>query len=389
MHVVMITREFEPDKKYGLGRSLTPLVDGLNALNGVHAEYFCQSSLQATHLAQRQRWLDRLSCLPGLRNSPGRRLLLGALAERLQTGWCGTKQAIQSSASHVHAHDPWLALGVWLCIRVHRIERLRWGFTQHGYGSYSRATHDDGLFQGPSTQRWLRRLEGWISGKAHFVVAPTQASLQALARDLAFPQVPSHWRHIPHPKRMDLQAKPPELAVKPRLRVLGVGRLVPLKQFDVLVRACVRLSHTLPIELHILGEGHHQPLLDLAANTPLAEHFQLRVSTQIAEEMHQADVYVSTSSTESFGLANLEALCSGLPMVCTAVGGVPEVLGDAAWLVPLDEHVIEAALHTMLYNPQVRQQWATRAQQRAQFWPTPIQVTHLYHSLYSHVAQTV
>ena len=51
-----------------------------------------------------------------------------------------------------------LWLGFWLGCKRLGLRNVRWGITEHGFGCYSRATHEDGLVQGPRMQRWLRRL---------------------------------------------------------------------------------------------------------------------------------------------------------------------------------------------------------------------------------------
>lgn len=98
--------------------------------------------------------------------------------------------------------------------------------------------------------------------------------------------------------------------------------------------------------------------------------------------LYAADCYVSTSSTESFGLANLEALAAGLPTVCTAVGGVPEVMAEGAWLIPGSAAVLARVLDTLLSEESTRQAWAHRAQAQAARWPDLTQITEAYAALY-------
>ena len=97
---------------------------------------------------------------------------------------------------------------------------------------------------------------------------------------------------------------------------------------------------------------------------------------------HGADIYVSASSTESFGLANLEALCAGLPAICSPVGGVAEVVREGAWLVPNEVDALADAIRTLAANEAMRHDWARRALARAASWPTVQDITQHYVDIY-------
>lgn len=385
--LLLVTRERGVDRRYGLGRCLAPVAANFSQ-RGWRVRYLCQDDLPELALAQRERWLARLRQWPGLRGAPGRQLLLSALGERLQMGWFAATVAREQGFTTVHLHDPWLAEGFRLGAARLGLRGVRWGVTEHGFGSYSRATHDDGLLQGPRAQRLLRRLEARLLARAHWVSAPTRLALEQLARDLALPAVPSNWTVIPHatPALAPLERATARRQLgwpQERLVVLGIGRLVPLKRFDLLVRACARLAASLPqLHLQLLGAGDEQPLRALADQLGLAGRLHIDFVDDVQPYLRAADVYVSTSSTESFGLANLEALAAGLPSICTAVGGVPEVVGAGGLLVPVDEDAVAHALAELLQDPEARQRMAARARARARAVPDLDQVTDLYAALY-------
>ena len=102
----------------------------------------------------------------------------------------------------------------------------------------------------------------------------------------------------------------------------------------------------------------------------------------VAPYLHGADLYVSASSTESFGLANLEAMCTGLPAICSPVGGVAEVVGDGAWLVPNEVSSLASSIAALAADAALRQDWARRALARAATWPGVEAITQRYVEIY-------
>lgn len=386
-NVLMVTRELSGDRRYGLGRSLMPVVDALTG-KGWRVRYLCQEDLPVSAKSGRQRWLARLIGLPGVAKVGHRQQLLVALTERLQMGWFAAQTARNEGFTAVHLHDPWLGLGFWLGLKALRLRHVRWGITEHGFGCYSRATHEDGLTQGPRLQRWLRRMEAAILGAANWVTAPTQLALDQLARDLALPFNPTHWSVIPHAA--------PQMAVLDRIlvrkqlgwsldgfHVLGVGRLVPLKRFDILVAACASLASRYPaLHLHLLGDGDRASLQQMADAAGFGDRIHFAVVDDVLPYLSAADAYASTSVTESFGFANFEAMLVGLPCICTAVGGVPEVMGRGAWLIPVDQEVLADALEELMCKTELRQTLSARAAVQAERAPNLAWVRDRYAELF-------
>ena len=387
-NVLMVTRELSGDRRYGLGRSLMPVVQALQS-RGWQVRYLCQEDLPDSAKEGRTRWLGRLGRLPGLKGISNRQLMLGALAERLQMGWFGAQMAAQEGFTSVYLHDPWLACGFWLGMKALRLQGVHWGVAEHGFGCYSRATHEDGLIQGARAQRWLRRIEAVTLASAHWVTSPTQLSLDQLARDLALPCNPGHWRAIPHAALQ--QALPGRQEARGGLGwresdfyVLGVGRLAPLKRFDILVNAWIALARCDPsLHLQILGGGDTNYLRQMADAAGVGERIHFAVVEDVNPYLAAADVYVSTSATESFGLANLEALVAKLPCICTAVGGVPEVMGQGAWLIPVEQHALENALGELINQPLQRKAWSVRAAVQARQALDIEKVTDYYAELFT------
>ena len=74
----------------------------------------------------------------------------------------------------------------------------------------------------------------------------------------------------------------------------------------------------------------------------------------VEQWLDAADVFVLTSESEGPPLAILEAMAKGLPVVATAVGGVPEALGTTGCLLPQPRHDAAATVRTLV---EVLQRW--------------------------------
>jgi glycosyltransferase involved in cell wall biosynthesis len=124
----------------------------------------------------------------------------------------------------------------------------------------------------------------------------------------------------------------------PRLKVLFVGRFDRQKGLDVLLEAarlapdqiCVRCAGT-----SVVGGGAAVSLPDNV------EALGWLNETQVAAQFASADVVAIPSRWEGFGLAAIEAMRAGVPVVASRVGGLPEVLEDGVTgrLVPPDDPI--------------------------------------------------
>ena len=120
--------------------------------------------------------------------------------------------------------------------------------------------------------------------------------------------------------------------------VLGtVGRLHPAKDHLTLINAMALAACGRPgIRLVIIGNGPlEESLQEEIQRHRLDNHIKLTGFIPEASRLMRAfDVYVSSSGKEPFGMVLLEAMAAGLPIIATAVDGVPQVMGDCGCLVP-------------------------------------------------------
>ena len=127
-----------------------------------------------------------------------------------------------------------------------------------------------------------------------------------------------------------------------RDRILTVTRLVPGKRIDLLVRALAVDGGCLLPKLVVCGGGPARGAVERLARTlGVADRLDLRGEMSrdaVAKELADGGVFAFPSAHEGWPNAVLEALASGLPVVASAVGGVPDMLGasGAGVMLPVE-----------------------------------------------------
>lgn len=163
----------------------------------------------------------------------------------------------------------------------------------------------------------------------------------------------------------------PELGPAPTRSVpviVSVGRLKPPKDFRTLVEALAGLEHD--FDALLVGDG---PDRDDLAQAILDHGLEDRVELtgtrdDVVGVLARADVFVLSSRSEGMPMSALEAMAAGLPVVASAVGGVPEVVvdGQTGVLVPPeDAPALRAAIERLLVDPSLRRRFGEAGRQRA------------------------
>ena len=161
--------------------------------------------------------------------------------------------------------------------------------------------------------------------------------------------------------------------------VLGVGRLVPRKGFDVLMEAAARLAPGRPdLVVAVAGSGRQGGrLARLAASRRAPVRFLGRIADETLPSLYAAaDVFASPCRTrwggleqEGFGIVFLEAAACGVPAVAGASGGAGEAVIDGQTGIvverPDDPASVATALATLLDDPAERRRTGELARRRA------------------------
>lgn len=176
---------------------------------------------------------------------------------------------------------------------------------------------------------------------------------------------------------IDAQVFHPSRRVGPALvpMILSVGRLRQKKGLDTLVRACAVLAgRGLPFRCEIVGYGEEEARLRaLITELDLQHQVQLTgklARDQVLDRYARADVYVQPSRIaddgDRDGIPNvlLEAMATGVPVVATAVSGIPELVvnGHNGLLVEADDIAALAdAIARLIEQPALGRELATAA----------------------------
>ena len=121
----------------------------------------------------------------------------------------------------------------------------------------------------------------------------------------------------------------------------------------------------------VAGAGPSYTLLAQQASEKQAQLCLLGHRDDVADLLAGADIAVVTSDWEARQLFAQEALRAGVPLVATAVGGLPGLVGDAAVLIPPgDVDALDRAVRSLLDDPAERADYAARGPRRAAEWPT-------------------
>jgi len=161
--------------------------------------------------------------------------------------------------------------------------------------------------------------------------------------------------------------------------LLGLGTAEPRKDFPGLVAAFDALAEDHPdLELRIAGpRGWGEADLEeaIAGAAHRDRIHRMGWVADIRAVLAGAAALVYSSRYEGFGLPPLEAMALGVPVVATEVGSLPEVLGDAAVLVPPgDPAALAAGVEQVLGDAGLRDRLITSGRRRvaAYSWPVAI-----------------
>jgi glycosyltransferase involved in cell wall biosynthesis len=203
-----------------------------------------------------------------------------------------------------------------------------------------------------------RGLDAFLARRCDAVVSPSRFLADQLVTRLGYPR-----------DRIEVIAngvEPPPL-LPPGELVGTISLLEPVKDLESFLRAAALVREQRPqTRFAVYGTGTVQGELEaLAGELGLGDSLSFPGYLPVDEALATLRLYVLCSLLENCPMSLLEAMAAGRPAVATAVGGVPEVAGEAVPLVaPQDPGALAAAILQLLENPELATEVGSRGQQR-------------------------
>ncbi len=187
---------------------------------------------------------------------------------------------------------------------------------------------------------------------------------------------------------------------RPRLRkekdrmpvVIHVSNFRPVKRIDRVIRVFARMVSRHPAKLLLVGDGPER-----AAAEALVERFGIREHVHfagkvpnVAPALATGDLFLLPSAEESFGLAAVEAMACGLPVLASRVGGLPEVVvdGETGFLFdPDDEQGMAEAGEKLLFDAERRYEMGRAARDHVMAHFTADKLIPRYEELYQSLVE--
>ena len=243
----------------------------------------------------------------------------------------------------VHAQDRRCGLWTRIWPRTGRAARV---YTVHGLPDpYLPLPQNDGRRPRSRDRLAYQGLDAWLARRSDAVIVPSRALSDLLVGRLGFP--PAKLEVIPN----GVEIPPAPLGAGDV--VATVSLLGPVKGLDTFLAAAAAVAARFPEQrFQVVGDGPERARAGSGGAAELGISVEFPGMMPIAELLPTLRAFVLPSLFENCPMSLLEAMAAGVPSVASAVGGVPELAGDAALLVPpSDPPALAGAIESLLAEP--------------------------------------
>jgi glycosyltransferase involved in cell wall biosynthesis len=222
-----------------------------------------------------------------------------------------------------------------------------------------------------------RAVQRWCFNRGGQVATISHVRLQQLLAEGFDPA-----RSVVLPCGTDFHLKVPEAPADQseqhsQITVGIIGRIVPIKNFEMFVQAARRVADKHPqTRFVIVGRPgnfpdemeYGQQIIKLIGTLGMTDRIKFQPPVDnLPGLISEMDVMVSSSHLETFGRTMIEAMALSKPVVATAVGGVPEVVsdGEAGFLVPPgDAETMANRIIQLIEDPALREKMGRNGRER-------------------------
>lgn len=269
---------------------------------------------------------------------------------------CAAGEIVRRRIHHIHSHFVRRACKHALMLSI--LTGIPYSFTTHA------PQFAKGYFEPSRSDFYLR------AKYATKVITTTNHNRSHLESVIG---IPSHKIAVVPPGIDLTRFRPPEYQVQDERIVLSVARLDREKAHNVLLKACLCLKNlSVSFECVIIGDGPERGnLLGLLEQFGLGSSVHLvgaKSNTEVVPYYQRASVFVMPSLLEALGVAAIEAMACGVPVVATRVGGVPELVEDGrtGFLVEFGDHLeLARKIALLLENSELRSMMGGEARSKA------------------------
>jgi len=223
----------------------------------------------------------------------------------------------------------------------------------------------------------LKKLQSWYINKSDYIITPSQH----LKKTVENWKISSE-KIIVIYNAIDTESTQTNNTPEKSYDVVCVGRLIPLKKVDSVIRTCKKNKWN----LLIIGDGPEMNYLqsqasNLSPTEPKITFLGAVEKGKIIPLIKTATTFVLNSTHEGLPHAILEAMKAGTPVIATKVGGIPEIIDDnvnGILIAPGNDLELENAIKKLLNLPKLRDTIITNSNEQIKNkfnWETLVQKT--------------